>query len=206
MNAMEFAAPLDVPAAQWAALEEAYASPPRAYHNLDHVHGVLRHFAAVVAGPGWIQPREVYLAVLYHDAIHEAGRGDNEARSAELAKAHIARWLPEAGIDAGRVADLIRLTARHGHLTPADVDHEAALFLDCDMAILGAGVDVFEAYDRNIEIEYRDKMPAWVYRLNRRRFLKALLEKERIFLSDFFHARLDAMARINLRRAVATKR
>lgn len=200
---MEFDAPLTVPAPQWAALDAAYASPPRAYHNLDHVHEVLRHFATVDAGPGWIQPREVYLAILYHDAVYQAGRGDNEARSAELAHAHVTRWLPQAGIDACRVEELIRLTARHGRVRPGDVDRDAALFLDCDMAILGADADAFDAYDRSIEIEYRDQMPAWLYRRNRRRFLKALLEKDRIFVSDFFHARLDGVARQNLQRALA---
>ena len=44
-----------------------------------------------------------------------------------------------------------------------------------------------------------------MYSLNRRRFLKALLARERIFLSDFFHARLDTQARRNLRRAVTRK-
>ena len=85
------------------------------------------------------------------------------------------------------------------------VDRDAALFLDCDMAILGAGPAVFDAYDRGIAAEYRGKVPGWLFRLNRRRFLKGLLARERIFLSDFFHARLDAQARINLRRAVTHK-
>ncbi|MGH8076905.1 MAG: hypothetical protein ACREPE_06230, partial [Lysobacter sp.] len=61
---------------------------------------------------------------------------------------------------------------------------------------------VFDAYDRNIATEYRGVIPAWLFKLNRRWFLKALLGRERIFLSDFFHARLDAQARINLRRAL----
>src|SRR3546814_5523588 len=56
---------------------------------------------------------ETFLAVLYHDAVYEAGRGDNETRSAELAVAEIAKWLPEASVDASRVAELIGLTARH---------------------------------------------------------------------------------------------
>src|SRR5687767_4607630 len=130
-------------AEQQAALEAAYARPPRAYHNLSHVREVLRHYDAVAAGPGWGQPAEVQLAVLYHDAIYEAGRSDNEARSADLAVEHIARWLPDAGVDANRIAELIRLTARHGKLTPGDfagdaVPADAMHFLDCDMAILGA--------------------------------------------------------------------
>jgi predicted metal-dependent HD superfamily phosphohydrolase len=199
-------APLDLPAPQQAALEAAYAMPPRAYHNFHHVQAVLRHYDAVAAGPGWQQPAEAWLAVLYHDAIYEAGHRDNEARSAELAIEHIARWLPEAGVDAQRVAALIDLTARHGQLARDDVDRDVALFLDCDMAILGAEPADFDAYDRGIAAEYRGTVPAWMYRLNRRRFLKGLLSRERIFLSDFFHERLDAQARINLRRAVNEKR
>jgi predicted metal-dependent HD superfamily phosphohydrolase len=199
---MDFAPPLQLPPPQWAAIEAAYATPPRAYHNLDHVHEVLRHFADVAAGPGWAQPGEVYLAVLYHDAVYEAGRTDNEERSAELARAHVARWMP--GIDAERVVELIRLTQRHGQLDVDSVDRDAALFLDCDMAILGATPTVFGDYDRGICAEYRGKMPAWLFKLARRRFLKALLGRERIYLSDYFHARLDSQARLNLQRAISS--
>jgi predicted metal-dependent HD superfamily phosphohydrolase len=203
MPASEF-----LPPEQWAALREAYATPPRAYHNFSHVEEVLRHYDEVASGPGWEQPEEVRLAVLYHDAIYEAGRKDNEARSAELADAHIARWLPGRGIDAARVAELINFTARHGSLVPGDVDvdRDAALFLDCDMAILAADETTFAAYDRGITAEYRGHVPAWLFKLNRRRFLKGLLAKERIFLSDWFHERLDTKARINLRRAITEKR
>ena len=205
------AGPLALPAGLLSALQAAYAAPPRAYHDLGHVQEVLKHYAAVAAGPGWLQPAEVHLAVLYHDAVHEPGRGDNESRSAELATEHIARWLPDMGIDAARVAGLIRLTALHGDLVPADLADDPAPadarhFLDCDMAILGAEPAAFDAYDRAIAAEYRSVMPAWMFKLKRRRFLKRLLARERIFLSDFFHARLDARARANLRRAVNEKR
>jgi len=197
---------VQIPGEQLAALQAAYASPPRAYHNFAHVGEVLRHYADVADGPGWNQPMEVQLAVLYHDAIYEPGRKDNEARSAELAVAHIGQWLQDRDIDAARVAELIQFTARHGSLEPGDVDRDAALFLDCDMAILAADEATFAAYDRGITAEYRGHVPAWLFKLNRRRFLKALLAKERIFLSDWFHERLDAQARINLRRAVTEKR
>jgi predicted metal-dependent HD superfamily phosphohydrolase len=198
--------PLILPAAQRAALEAAYAEPPRAYHNIGHVAEVLRHYADVAAGPGWRHPREVALAVLYHDAVYRAGRRDNEARSAALAREHIARWLPEAGIDAERVAALIELTARHGAIAREDVDEETRLFLDGDMAILGAEPAAFDAYDRGIASEYRGHVPGPLFRLNRRRFLKALLQRERIFLSEHYHQRYDAAARHNLRRTITTKR
>src|SRR3546814_4308641 len=74
------------------------------------------------------------------------------------------------------------------------------------MAILGAEPAVFDAYERGIATEYRGTVPAWLFRLNRRRFLKALLGKPRIYLSDFFHERLHARARANLWRAINAKR
>lgn len=201
INPIQALVPLALSPAQWTELQAAYASPPRAYHHWGHVEAVMRHYAEVAAGPGWTQPREVALALLFHDAVYEAGRRDNETRSAELARATIARWWPDADIDAGRVAELIELTARHGQLAPADVDPEAALMLDCDMAILAAPAEVFEAYDQAIAEEYRGHVPGFLFRINRRRFLLDLLARPRIFLSEHFHRQLDAAARANLRRA-----
>jgi predicted metal-dependent HD superfamily phosphohydrolase len=203
---MTLSLPFEVPGEQLAALQAAYGTPPRAYHNFAHVQEVLRRYDEVADGPGWRQPREVALAVLYHDAIYEAGRKDNEERSAQLAAEHIERWMPSAGVDVQRVVELIVLTARHGSFVPGDVDDEAALFLDCDMAILGAEPAVFDAYDRGIAAEYRGHVPGWLFKINRRRFLKGLLGRERIYLSGFFHERLDTQARRNLRRAVTEKR
>ncbi|MET1161491.1 MAG: hypothetical protein ABWY48_03045 [Pseudoxanthomonas sp.] len=201
-------APLTLPTSMLSELEAAYATPLRAYHNFGHVQEVLHRFAEVTVGPGWTQPSEVYLAVLYHDAIYEAGRKDNEARSADLAMAQIARWLPEQGIDTLRVADLIKLTARHGQFSPDDFGEDGFSldtrhFLDCDMAILGASPEVFDAYDAGIAEEYRGHVPGFLFRLNRKRFLKGLLARQRIYLSDWFHQRYDAAARVNLARAIA---
>ena len=199
--------PLALPPGQLDALRAAYAEPPRAYHDFNHVAEVLRHYAAVADGPGWQQPAEVALAVLYHDAVYVAGKGDNEARSARWARDEIARWLSGSGIDAGRVAYLVELTARHGRHAPSDFDDDPAAddvrnFLDCDMAILGAEPDVFDAYDRAIATEYAGVLPGWLFRLNRRRFLRGLLARDRIYLGGFFHLRLEEKARRNLRRAL----
>ena len=200
-------ASLQLSIGQLSAVEAAYASPPRAYHDFMHVREVLHHYADVAVGPGWTQPVEVYLAVLYHDAIYQPGRKDNEALSARFAMEQAAQWLPEHGIDLLRVAELINLTARHGQFSPADFGEDgfaldARHFLDCDMAILGAEPRAFDAYDRGIAEEYRGHIPGFLFRLNRKRFLKGLLARERIYLSDWFHQRYDAQARANLRRAI----
>jgi predicted metal-dependent HD superfamily phosphohydrolase len=151
---------------------------------------------------GWTHPKSAFLALLFHDAVYVAGAPDNEAKSAELARETIERTMPRAAIDTARVAHLIELTARHGKLTPASVDPDAALFLDCDLAILGADPATFDAYDAAIATEY-PHVPENLYRAGRRAFLEGLLGMRRIFLSDFFHGRYDGAARANLARAIA---
>jgi predicted metal-dependent HD superfamily phosphohydrolase len=103
-------------------------------------------------------------------------------------------------VDRDRVGELIELTAKHGHI--ASADHDAALFLDCDMAIVGSSPETFAAYDQAIAVEYKH-VPPDAYAAGRRAFLQGLLAKPRIFLTDYFHNRLDAQARANLQRALA---
>ena len=191
----------DFPAPMLAAIHQAYRVPLRAYHSWSHIEEVEHWYQEVLEGPGWKKPREVFIAILCHDAIYVAGRKDNEAKSAQLALDLVGKHLPNQQLDAARISELILLTARHGSLVPSDVDPEAALFLDCDMAILGASPEVFDRYDAAIREEY-SVVPGVLYSFGRRRFLTRLLSAPRIFLSDYFHARLDAAARANLHRAL----
>ncbi len=193
-HALTITAPIDLPPPLYRALASSYATPPRAYHSLDHVIEVVEHWRDVAVRLGWRRPCEGFLALLYHDAVYVAGRGDNEAMSAAFARAHVG-GLP--GVDIAEVERLIMLTASHGRTLPAEVDGETALLLDCDLAILGAPADRFAEYDRAIAIEY-GHLPREDYRVGRRRFLERLLARPRIFLSDDFHARFDAPARRNL--------
>ncbi len=194
--------PFPLPAAAEAALRAAYARPPRAYHSAAHVDEVVGEYERVAAADGWDQPGEVYWAILCHDAIYVAGQRDNEARSAGLARQLAGAHLRGVGLELDRVEALILLTARHGGLDGGALDRDAARFVDCDMAILGAPPTRFDAYDAAIALEFAH-VPAAAYRAGRGRFLAALLAAPRIYCSDGFHARLDAAARANLRRALA---
>lgn len=189
--------PLRLPDPLVAELGAAYAEPQRAYHDGTHIRELLDWFDRVAGEVGWRQPAEVYLAILFHDAIYQPGAKDNEARSAAWARR---ADLGAVTVDRERVVQLIELTAKHGHVDAADAD--AALFLDADMAIVGAAPARFRAYDAAIAREYQH-VPADAFRAGRRAFLQGLLRKPRIYLSDYFHARLDAQARLNLERALA---
>lgn len=206
MSAPGVSAPLDaphaparlgVPRALWQEVLAAYAEPQRAYHDTTHLLEVLGHFAEVDRERRWQHPHEVYLALLFHDAVYVPGASDNEEQSAQWA----ARALGGLWTDVPRVAHLVRLTARHGHLSPADVSEEEALFLDCDLAVLGAPSARYDAYEAGVAREYAG-LPPEVYAAGRRHFLEGLLARERLFLSERFHARLDAAARANLRRVL----
>lgn len=183
-----------LPEALARALAAAYGEPHRAYHTAAHIAEVLGWFDRVADDVGWRAPAEVYSACVFHDAIYVPGATDNETRSAAWA---CAAALP---VDAARVSELIALTARHGHVDAAD--HDAAHFLDCDMAIVGAPPDAFDAYDAAIAREYSAVPPA-AYRAGRRAFLAGLAARPRIFLTAYFHDRLDAQARVNLARAIS---
>jgi predicted metal-dependent HD superfamily phosphohydrolase len=171
-----------------------YGEPHRAYHDVAHVGEVLHWYDVITDEVGWQEPLDIYHAILFHDVIYDpkAPSGQNESRSAELARKH---GVSERG------AELILLTAKHGKLGPGDVDQDAALFLDSDTAILGASRLEFDAYDAAIAHEYAH-LPPDVYRAGRRTFLEGMLARPRLFLSDFFHARLDAAARANLTRVL----
>ena len=190
--------PLSLPTAMWAELEAAYQTPRRAYHNIQHVHEVTVHYQRVAASAGWQSPKEVYLAVLYHDAIYLAGRKDNEARSAELAVEAVTKYLSNELIDTFKLTYLIELTAKHGHLHSENLDQDAKHFLDCDMAILGSDAAQFDTYDKAIASEYRGKLPGWMFQFYRRKFLKSLLDSPRIYLSDLFFESHEANARANI--------
>ena len=187
--------PLQLPDELVRALAAAYGEPHRAYHNASHIAEVLDWYDRVADDVGWQQPAEVYVAILFHDAIYVAGARDNEARSAAWARE------AELPVDRARVAQLIELTSQHGSHDEADRD--AALFLDCDMAILGAPPARFADYDAQIAREYAALAPD-AFRAGRRAFLTKLAAKPRIFLSDYFHARLDAQARANLAAALSS--
>lgn len=185
--------PFLLPPALESALASAYAEPQRAYHDATHIAELLRWFDGVADEPGWQAPADVYTAILFHDAVYVPGAKDNEARSAEWARRAIAEHTLPA--DAAHVAHLIELTAQHGTLEAATGD--AALFLDADMAILGAPADRYREYARQVRREYAT-VPAAAYRAGRGAFVKALGAKPRIYFTDHFRGLLDRQARENL--------
>ncbi|MBI2922085.1 MAG: hypothetical protein HYY18_13450 [Planctomycetes bacterium] len=97
----------------------------------------------------------------------------------------------------GRVVALI-LATRHAE-APSDPD--ARWLVDIDLGILGADPEAYRRYETAIRREYR-LVPGLLFRRKRAELLEGFLARPRLYLTDHFHARLEAPARRNLADAV----
>lgn len=180
-------------------LERGYASPARAYHTWAHVRRCLDELeVAPEAGPSG-EAAIIEAALWFHDAVYEPRRGDNELRSARLARAALLGMRLSAA-SGSRVERLILATA-HGE-APSPATGQEALVRDVDLAILSAPPPEFDAYDRAIRIEYAHVADAR-YGVERGALLRSFLARPRIFHTDRFHAERENAARANIRRAIA---
>ncbi|MGH8188469.1 MAG: HD domain-containing protein, partial [Steroidobacteraceae bacterium] len=177
-----------------AELKAAYSEPHRRYHTLRHVEYCLdqleEHWSHAV------HLNEVRWALLFHDAIYDTRRNDNEARSADWAS-RVMTGLQRPNEEIARVRAMILATA---HSVTAQTPDEA-LMLDIDLAILGADAATFDEYDDAIRVEY-----AWVpedaYRAARAQVLQGFLARNRIFETAAYHKSHEAQARQNSARAL----
>jgi len=179
-------------------LQYHYAGRP--YHNFRHIEEMIANFNNLREYYRWYHLTEVAFAILFHDIIYVPGAKDNEAKSIEVAKECIPKFYPKLPVKLDFVAYLIDLTASHGKIEekdiPISIASDVKMFLDCDMAILGAKRERFLEYETQIALEYSG-VPEEAYLKGRRRFLANLLAKRNIFLSEEFRW-LELQARHNI--------
>ena len=185
------------------ALRTRYAEPHRAYHTQAHLDAVLAGVTA--AHPHLVHAHTVELAAWYHDAIYDPARTDNEECSARLLEDELPGLATPTQI--AHAARLVRATADHAlpDGTEPGLRADAAVFLDLDMAVLGADPAAYDAYEQGIAAEYVPVHGAAGYSAGRVHFLRGMLARQRLFHTDVAHAALDAAARENLRRALVTQ-
>ncbi len=180
-------------------LAHAYAASDRHYHGLHHIEALL---GLAEAHADAIADRDVVeAAIWFHDAIYDTRRHDNEDRSADLAAARLAGTATPDRV--ARIAAMIRATA--GHRVPdfrdASATQDCALFLDMDLAILGAPAMDFDAYEAAVRREYEwVSEPQW--RAGRRAVLAGFLARPTIYATKQFRASHEAAARRNIARAM----
>lgn len=171
-----------------------YSEPHRQYHTLQHLGECLAHFRMLETLAG--HPLEVRLALWFHDAVYDLGRPDNEARSAEWARAEIrAAGLPAEMAE--RVATLIMATCHQA--VPVGIDAEVVV--DIDLRILGAPRERFEEYEQQVRREY-GHLPDAVFRAGRMAILEQFLARPWLYGTAPFRERFEGPARDNLKRSL----
>lgn len=174
-----------------AALLARYTEPHRHYHTVGHLADVLAGVDELADVATDIHA--VRLAALFHDAVYDPLRDDNEHRSADLAVSVLGILSVEPGLVA-EVARLVRLTADHE--TGPD-DRDGAVLCDADLAVLARGPAGYDAYVRAVRSEYQllDE-PTW--RTGRAGVLRRLLARPRLYRTARYTERFEAAARANL--------
>lgn len=177
------------------ALRSAYSEPGRHYHTCEHVSACLGHLDDCLARVE--HPREVEVALWFHDAVYRPLSRRNERDSADWAAA----FLSENGAPRAEVARVHRLIGVTAHAGPARTVDEAVI-VDIDLAILGADPAMYDRFENGIRREYR-RVPFCIYRRKRARVLREFLERQAIYTSGCFSAAMERQARENLSRTVA---
>jgi len=156
----------------------------RAYHTPVHLYECLGRIAELTPTPR----EEVLLAAWFHDAVYDGVAGQDEERSAALARERL-------GGSLGReVARLVRLTI--DHRVPRG-DGAGAALVDADLGILAASPGRYQRYAAQIRREYSHVSPA-DWRRGRRAVLEDFRGRPHLFLTPRAKRDWGAAARRNL--------
>ena len=171
------------------ALAEYYREPHRYYHTGGHINDCLSRMDSAEAELG--RSDGVELAIWFHDVIYQSGAADNEQLSAEWFAEKAAGVFPPELVR--RVEGYIMSTI---HREPP-VDEEAKFVVDVDLSGLGMPRPMFQRDGDNIRREFAHLSDAEFSR-GQGGFLQKLLDRDRIFLTSFFHDLCETRARRNI--------
>ena len=175
-------------------LVAAYAKTDRYYHNTDHIEACLDHLYTLEDYT--VYPREVELAIWFHDAVYDPLSNDNELNSAQWAGSFLGKNRVSREVIA-RVVGLIKATRHTGSVQTQD----ESILVDIDLSVLGSDPGTYDAFETGIRKEY-EKVPIVIYNEERAKVLDGFLQRSRIYLNGAFDY-LEDQARSNLTDAIA---
>lgn len=179
----------------WNNITSRYGEDHRAYHNLlFHIALALREFDKVKHLAE--DPLALEMAIWYHDIKYDPKRSDNEARSADFARA-AARKMGLADSFGRKAANLItNANYAGGHATFSNRD--TRLFYNIDYSILGEHPVVYGQYADAIREEFSHVSDV-EFASGRTTVLRNILGfGNNIFTLNCFHDRLETQAQTNI--------
>lgn len=169
-------------------LIKKYNTPNRVYHNWSHIEYILN--------TAWYKQiplsQTQLLAILFHDIVYNVGDVDNEINSCSVMYDICSAMVKYQTL--ADAASIIEKTAFYG-VDQVDLDDDTKVVLDLDLAALADQPFVYYRNTYQIMSESLNKYSMDEYREGRKKFLKRMLSREKIFYTDYFD---EDIARSNL--------
>jgi len=156
-----------------------YNANGRFYHTVQHINEMLDLIPK--------SQQLMALAVVFHDLVYDPKSSTNEEDSV---KEGLMLGLGERSHQI--FSDLIMATKHH-----VAKDELQEIMVDADLAILGSDLVRFNEYERQIRQEYAFVTDE-IYKAGRIDFIKKILARNSIFITDEFKERFEVQARTNL--------
>lgn len=187
---------LDLIDGLFAKVYKKYTAKNRHYHDINHIYNMCCL---------WNQekhrlkdPREIFLAIIYHDIIYVSRRSDNEEKSATYFSKHVNRTLGLRHDSFDKVINAILATKHNADAEKFwKKDKDIQFLLDFDLSILGADEESYEVYRKNVRKEYKI-YPDVLYKPGRKKVLESFLKREKIFITPEYNQVFEKRARKNL--------
>lgn len=174
----------------WAKLRLRYGEEHRHYHDLGHLAHCLEQLD--LARESVDRPDEVEMAIWYHDIINEPDSRENEKLSADYFASKARDCMAPDFV--GHVVELVLVTTHKQ--TPANNDQR--FICDIDLASFGCPWECFVRDSDAVKAEFVGSDEDY-YR-GKSAFLRSMLDRPRIFQTDFFFARYEQQSRQNIER------
>lgn len=174
----------------WREVEQYYSKKKRHYHTLSHLDNLLSQLLEVREKiENW---DTILFTLFYHDIIYQATKSDNEEQSAKLAEERMNALKVPIQMIQNCVAQIL---ATKAHLKNTDSDTN--YFTDADLSVIGQSMGQYTDYYYAVRKEY-SIYPNLIYNPGRKKVLKHFLEMDRIYKTDYFHAKYERQAKVNL--------
>ena len=178
------------PVSAWRELSRHYSETNRLYHTLHHLDFCLREFDT--AKYLMDDADAIEMAIWYHDIINSSQSNDNEYQSRLLFERVAQNNFDQQFVES--VGSLIMITTHRQ--TPKTRDEE--FICDIDLSSMGASWEKFITDSNALRAE--SESSAEQYTFGKLKFFNALLERPRIFYSDYFYSRYENNTRMNIQR------
>jgi len=172
-----------------------YNEPHRKYHTFKHIDNCLNELD-IIDRLKLIDEHNYALiiyAILFHDIIYDPKSDKNEENSTDIALNYILNETTMSKNDLNKIIEMIMATKHNKIYHDININY----LLDIDLSVLGYPEKEFLEYEEGIRYEY-SFVDDNTYRKERIKFLKGILDRKNIYITDYFRNKYEENAIKNI--------